>query len=184
MSHWPVSKLSTLVEQISTSEVSRLRYEFTGFVCKSREEVIFSTNNLLVSSSQLYIMLGVESPHVPSGELRKDSLCQLLEQNRPVSRLPPKLFPLLVRAVFSGRHHPPSSHRSSLFHFPLVLSCLPSHLVSIPSITCCAFNPLFPLMSLLVIVYCKCMCTSVLVCVGLCYPLIFMIMFSCEFLCK
>ena len=35
-----------------------------------------------------------------------------------------------------------------LFFFPLVLSCLPTHLFSIPFINCCVFNPLFPLMSL------------------------------------
>ena len=69
-----------------------------------------------------------------------------------------RLVPLLVRAVFGGRHHWPLSHHSSIFHFPLALSCLPSHLVTIPSITCCVFNPLFPLMSLseivLLYVYC------------------------------
>ena len=50
------------------------------------------------------------------------------------------------------RSHRPSSHRWSTFHFPLLLSCLPSHLVPIPSITCCVFIPLFPPMSLSVIV--------------------------------
>jgi hypothetical protein len=38
----------------------------------------------------------------------------------------------------------------------LVLSCLPTHLFSIPFITRCVFNPLFPLMSLSEIVYCQC----------------------------
>ena len=46
-----------------------------------------------------------------------------------LSRLPPKSVPLLVRAVFGGIRHQPSSHHWSIFHFPLVLSCLPSHLV-------------------------------------------------------
>ena len=42
-----------------------------------------------------------------------------------------------------------------IFHFPLVLSHLPTHLFSIPFITCCVFNPLFPLMSLSEIVLCQ-----------------------------
>jgi hypothetical protein len=41
----------------------------------------------------------------------------------------------------------------------LVLSRLPSHLVPIPSITCCVFNPLLPSMCLSVIVCCQCLCT-------------------------
>ena len=72
-----------------------------------------------------------------------------------VSRLLPKSLPLLVRAVLGGRRYRSSSHHRSIFHFPLVLSCLPTHLFSIPSITC-VFNPLFPLMSLSEIVYCQC----------------------------
>ena len=71
-----------------------------------------------------------------------------------LSWLPPKSAPLLVRAVFGGRRHRSSSHHWSIFHFPLVLSCLPSHLVPIPSITLCVFNPLYPLMSLTVSVRC------------------------------
>ena len=35
-----------------------------------------------------------------------------------VSRLPP--------ATFGGQHHRSSSHRRSIFHFPFVLSCLPT----------------------------------------------------------
>jgi hypothetical protein len=45
-----------------------------------------------------------------------------------VSWLPPKLVPLLVRAVFGGRHHRPSSHRWSIFHLfclVVVLSITP-----------------------------------------------------------
>ena len=44
----------------------------------------------------------------------------------------------------SALHRRSSSHHRSTFHFPCVLSCFSSHLVSIPSITCCVFNPLFP----------------------------------------
>ena len=77
-----------------------------------------------------------------------------------LSRLLPKLLPLLVRAVLGGRlggrRRRSSSHHWSIFHFPLVLSCLPTHLFSITFITCCVFNPLFPLMSLSEIVYCQC----------------------------
>jgi hypothetical protein len=95
-----------------------------------------------------------------------------------VSRLPQKSVPLLVRAMFSGRRHRSSSHRRSTFHFPFVLSCLPTHLVSIPSYTCCVFNPLPPPpISLSGIVYCKCLCMLCLVCVGLCTHLL-IVLFS------
>ena len=53
----------------------------------------------------------------------------------------PKSVPLLVRAVFGGRHHRSSSHRQSIFHFQFVFSHTPGfHSL----ITCCVFNPLFP----------------------------------------
>ena len=51
-----------------------------------------------------------------------------------LSRLLPKSVPLLVRAVFGGRRRRSSSHRQSIFHFPFVLSCFPTHLVFIPSL--------------------------------------------------
>ncbi|KAM9536730.1 uncharacterized protein ACWYII_040580 [Salvelinus alpinus] len=64
--------------------------------------------------------------------------CQLLEPRVKgggvLSGLLPKSVPLLVRAVFGGRRHRSSSHRRSIFHFPFVLSCFPTHLV---------FNPVF-----------------------------------------
>uniref|UniRef100_A0AAZ3QQC7 Chromo domain-containing protein n=1 Tax=Oncorhynchus tshawytscha TaxID=74940 RepID=A0AAZ3QQC7_ONCTS len=52
-----------------------------------------------------------------------------------LSRLPPKSAPLLVQAALGSRHRRSSSHHRSIFHFPSVLSCFSSHLVSIPSIT-------------------------------------------------
>ena len=59
-----------------------------------------------------------------------------------LSRLPPKLVPLLVRAAFGGRRRRSSSHHRSTFHFPFVLS---SHTPGFNTIiTCCVFNPLFP----------------------------------------
>ena len=63
-------------------------------------------------------------------------------------------MPLLVRAVLGGRLDRSSSHDWSLFHFPLVWSRLPTHLVPIPFINFCLFNPLFSLMSLSEIVSC------------------------------
>ena len=54
--------------------------------------------------------------------------------NMLLSRLLPKSVPLLVRAVFGGRRRRSSSHRQSIFHFPFVLSCFPTHLVFIPSL--------------------------------------------------
>ena len=42
----------------------------------------------------------------------------------PLSRLPPKLVPLLVRAVFGGWRHRLSSRYRSMFNFHLVLSSL------------------------------------------------------------
>jgi hypothetical protein len=53
--------------------------------------------------------------------------------------------PLLVWTTFGGRRHRSFRYHRSTFHFPFVLSCFPSHLVSILSITCCVFNPLFPI---------------------------------------
>jgi CHASE2 domain-containing sensor protein len=64
--------------------------------------------------------------------------------NCSLSRLLPKLGPLLVWAALGGRRCRSSSHRRSTFHFPFVLSCVSTHLVSSPSFTCCVFNPLFP----------------------------------------
>ena len=89
-----------------------------------------------------------------------------------MSRLLPKSKPLLVRAVLGGRHHRSSSHHWSIFHFPLVLSRLPTHLVSIPFITCCVFKPLFPLMSLSeMFCYFSVVLVFVLVRDGFSYPL-------------
>jgi hypothetical protein len=59
-------------------------------------------------------------------------------------RLPPKSGPLLVLAALGSLRCRSSSHRRSTFHFPCVLSCFSSNLVSFPSIICCVFNPLFP----------------------------------------
>ena len=81
-------------------------------------------------------------------------------------------FPLFVRAVFGGRCHRPSSQHWSIFHFPLVLSCLPSHLVPIPSITCRVFNPLIPLMSLSEIVWLYVMCMYYVGVQRVLYPLL------------
>jgi hypothetical protein len=60
-----------------------------------------------------------------------------------VSRLPPNSVPHLVRAALGTRRRRSSSHHQSTFHFPFVLSCLLTHLVSISLISCCVFNPLF-----------------------------------------
>uniref|UniRef100_A0A4W5N4D2 Regulator of G protein signaling 9b n=1 Tax=Hucho hucho TaxID=62062 RepID=A0A4W5N4D2_9TELE len=46
----------------------------------------------------------------------------------------PPSVPLLVRVVFGGRRHRPSSHRRSTFQFPFVLSLFFTHLVSIPQL--------------------------------------------------
>ena len=88
-----------------------------------------------------------------------------------MSRLPPKLVPLLV-----GRR---SSHRWPSFHPPLVLSCLPSHLVPIPSITC-VFNPLFPLMSLSVL-FVVSACARLSWCVSGYIPIIWLFCFPVGF---
>ena len=88
-----------------------------------------------------------------------------------------KLLPLLVGAVLGGQLHRSSSHHWSIFHFPLVLSCLPTHLVSIPFITCCVFNPLFPLMSLSEIVLCQC-CVC---CIGARRVLVPMFIYVCTY---
>ena len=45
-----------------------------------------------------------------------------------------KSVSLLVPATFGGQCHRSLSHRRSTFHFPFVLSCLPTHLFSIPSL--------------------------------------------------
>ena len=80
-----------------------------------------------------------------------------------MSRLPPKSFPLLVRAMFGGRRHRSSSHRQSTFHFPFVLSCFLTHLISIFIINCCVFNPLFPPCPCVELFVCKCLYTMLLV---------------------
>jgi hypothetical protein len=59
-----------------------------------------------------------------------------------LSRLPPKVGSSPCSGGFRRRWS--SSHRQSTFNFPFVLSCFSTHLVSIPSFTCCVFNPLFP----------------------------------------
>ena len=51
---------------------------------------------------------------------------------RPVSRLPLKSAPLLVRAAFGGRCHRRSSHRRSIFHVSICFVLFPVHLVFIP----------------------------------------------------
>ena len=61
-----------------------------------------------------------------------------------VSRLLPKSMPLLVRAVFGGRRHRSSSHRRSIFHFPFVLSCFPTHLVFISQLLVMYLTLCFP----------------------------------------
>jgi hypothetical protein len=71
-----------------------------------------------------------------------------------LSRLPPKLVPLLVRAAFGGRRHRPSSHRRSTSRFPFVLSLSYTPGFN-PPITCSLFNPLFPHVCLWVIVLCN-----------------------------
>jgi hypothetical protein len=73
-----------------------------------------------------------------------------------------------------------SSHHRSTFHFPFVLSCLPTHLVSIPSLNV-VYLPSVPPMSLCRIVYCKCMCTFSLVRDGLCTHL-FVVLVSGAFM--
>ena len=45
-----------------------------------------------------------------------------------------KSMPLPVRAMLGGQRHLSSSHHWTMFHCPLVLSCLPTHLVPIPFI--------------------------------------------------
>ena len=62
-----------------------------------------------------------------------------------------------------------------IFHW--FLSCLPTHLVPIPFITCCVFNPLFPLMSLSEIV---CLYICVL-CIGTRWVLLPTFILSCIF---
>ena len=68
-----------------------------------------------------------------------------------VLRLPPKLFPLLVRAAFDGRRHRLSSCHRSMFHFSFCFVCF-THLVPI-SWLCSWFNPLVSLSVLCVIVF-------------------------------
>ena len=80
-----------------------------------------------------------------------------------VSRLLPKSVPLLVRAAFGSRRHRSSSHRRSTFHFPFVLSCLPPHLVSIPSLhvvylTLCSPHVLVPELLVHVMLVCNGFC--------------------------
>jgi hypothetical protein len=67
--------------------------------------------------------------------------------------------------------HRSSSHHRSTFHFPFVLSCLPTHLVSIPSL------------HVVYLTLCKCMCTFYLVRDGFCSHL-FVVLVSCGFMNK
>jgi hypothetical protein len=65
-----------------------------------------------------------------------------------LSRLPPKWAPLLVRAAFSDRRHRLSSHRRSMFHLSLCFALFLTHSLIILNV----FSPLFPYLSLYVIV--------------------------------
>ena len=69
--------------------------------------------------------------------------------------------PLLFRAVLAVDVTGLLAIIDPFFHFPLVLSCLPTHLVSIPFINCCVFNPLYPVMSLSEIVCYSMFCIGV-----------------------
>jgi hypothetical protein len=66
------------------------------------------------------------------------------------------------------QHHWSSSHRRSTFHFPFVLSCFPTHLVSISLIKHCVFNPLYPPCPCVELFVCKCLCIMLLELVGFC----------------
>ena len=85
-----------------------------------------------------------------------------------MSRLLPKLMPLLVRAMLGGRSRWSSSHRRSIFHFPFVLSCFPTHLVLISLIMCCVFNPLFPPCLCVVLFILFHVMRTLVCCAGLC----------------
>jgi hypothetical protein len=80
--------------------------------------------NLLLAKHDVYSISFISLKYVYVVIISEQYMCHNFRQSRFLS---------LFGWRSGGGHRRSSSHHRSTFHFPFVLSCLPTHLVSIPS---------------------------------------------------